>query len=514
MDYYNLGLFFSDVAKENKAKTALRYADKTLNFAELLDWTERLSGVLLHYGIQQGDVIAIASTKQELSYTLMLAALKLGIAYVNIDLNAPAVRNHHILKLAQVSYLFYDQPSSLPKLEELINLSQVNALELTKNIASLSPSRGEKLEHLMKKVDGSSIAYIMFTSGSTGIPKGVAVTHQNLIHFINWGKQHFQINPNDNFAQLSPLYFDNSVFDFYVALFSGASLSPISRELLNQPYELVPYINKMACTIWFSVPSLLMYLTSMKAIAPQCMPHLRHIVFGGEGYPKTELKRLYDFFASQARLTNVYGPTECTCICSAYSISESDFMDLEGLPPLGTLNINFDYLILDEQNNESAQGELCLIGPNVAAGYFNDLNRTKEVFITLTDSKHFMKRMYKTGDLVKEEEGILYFIGRKDNQIKHMGYRIELEEIENAMAKLPHINQAAVVYQRANASYGKLIGFVASSESPEEQYLLNELEKLLPNYMIPSRIVVKKVLPKNSNGKVDRQQLMTEKLYG
>jgi D-alanine--poly(phosphoribitol) ligase subunit 1 len=236
---------------------------------------------------------------------------------------------------------------------------------------------------------------------------------------------------------------------------------------------------------------------------------LRAIIFGGEGYPKVELKKLFDLFSKQTTLVNVYGPTECTCICSAYTLQLDDFNELDGFPTLGKLNPNFDYLILDDKGEDSEIGELCLIGPNVASGYFNDIERSAESFYTLTDSRRFMKKMYRTGDIVKRIDEELYFIGRKDNQIKHMGYRIELEEIEHALIKLPQINQAAVIYLRGNVAYGKLIGFVASTEDLDEKNLLIELAKSLPAYMIPSRILIKHELPKNSNGKVDRQLLQS-----
>jgi D-alanine--poly(phosphoribitol) ligase subunit 1 len=348
----------------------------------------------------------------------------------------------------------------------------------------------------------------MFTSGSTGVPKGVAVTHQNVLHFIAWGRQRFAIGPADSFANLSPMYFDNSVFDFYVALFSGASLAPVARELLTRPYDLVAHVGRMRCTVWFSVPSLLIYLMTMKALTAEGLPALRLIVFGGEGYPKVELKKLYDRFAAQAALVNVYGPTECTCICSAHSLADEDFRDLDGLPTLGGLNPNFDYRILDEDERDAASGELCLIGPNVAAGYFNDPERTAAAFFTLGEPGRYMKRMYRTGDLVREEAGRLYFLGRKDNQIKHMGYRIELEEVEQALARLPGVSRAAAVYQRTGSAFGKLIGFVACAGVADGRALLEELRRLLPDYMVPSRLQVLPQLPTNPNGKVDRRRLL------
>ncbi len=505
---YNLGLSFSDVIITHSHRPALCYPGTQYSYEDLFQWVEGLGVLLISNGLKHGDVIAIGNDKSPLSYALMLAALRLGIAYVNIDVASPLTRNQHILAVSQPALLFFDDSLHEQGMQLLAETCACKSIKLVpETIPSVSEFDRDEQQRLMIQVDGASIAYIMFTSGSTGVPKGVAVTHQNVLHFIAWSQEYFQINAQDNFANLSPMYFDNSVFDFYAGLFSGAALSPVSRKLLTSPYELVTHVEKMKCSIWFSVPSLLIYLMSMKALHRDALPELRQIVFGGEGYPKPELKKLYDVFAKQARLVNVYGPTECTCICSAYPVSEDDFQDMSGLPPLGVLNQNFDYRILDDQERDADSGELCLIGPNVAAGYFNDVERSAASFIVLTESQRFMKRMYKTGDLVQEKQGILYFIARKDNQVKHMGYRIELEEIEHALIKFPQVHQAAVIYHRTNSAYGKLIGFVASPDDITEQSVLNQLAEFLPEYMIPSRIVIRPELPKNPNGKVDRQQL-------
>lgn len=505
---YNLGLYFAGVAGTHARRPALRYAERDCSYADLSRWIDRLAGLLLAQGCGRGDVIAIGHTKQPLSYALMHAALRLGVAYVIIDVESPIERTSRILDVSDAALLFYDDSRYENVMQELAVACTCTLSLLAEDLLPAVPANElEEQQRLMGQVDGSTIAYIMFTSGSTGIPKGVAVTHQNVLHFIAWGQEYFGISDRDNFANLSPMYFDNSVFDFYVGMFSGASLTPIRRELLTSPYELVPYVERMECTIWFSVPSLLMYLMTMKAISATSMPVLRAIVFGGEGYPKVELKKLYDRFSVRAKLVNVYGPTECTCICSAHTLSNEDFVDISGLPTLGRLNQNFDYRIVDDQGHDAASGELCLIGPNVAAGYFNDLERSAASFYTLTEPRRFMKRMYRTGDLVRESEGRLYFIGRKDNQIKHMGYRIELEEIEHALVKLPSVDQATVVYHRTNAAFGKLVGFVACAHDTDEKALLEGLAELLPDYMVPSKLVVVKSLPKNPNGKVDRQQL-------
>lgn len=507
---FNLALLFDKVLAIHATRPALRYTDREYRYSELSRWVDALAVVLLAQGCHRGDVIAIGHNKRPLSYALMLAAIRLGIAYVNIDVASPTARTGSILQVSDAALLFFDDPTYQQAMTELAATKGCRLLMLDeKTLPEVSDTDRALQQRLSQRVDGACIAYIMFTSGSTGVPKGVAVTHQNVLHFIAWGQQRFGITDQDNFANLSPMYFDNSVFDFYVGLFSGAALTPVYRELLTNPYELVQYIGRMACTIWFSVPSLLIYLMAMKAMTPQGLASLRAIVFGGEGYPKIELKKLYDRFSVQARLINVYGPTECTCICSGHTLGDADFLDLTGLPTLGYLNPNFDYRILDEEERDATSGELCLIGPNVAAGYFNDLDRTAAAFYTLTEANRYMKRMYRTGDLVREEAGLLYFVGRKDNQIKHMGYRIELEEIEHALVKLPQVAQAAVVYHRSNAAYGKLVAYVACAGQPDDRDLLKALANLLPDYMVPNKLIVMSDLPKNPNGKVDRQHLRT-----
>jgi len=510
MTYYqhNLVSVFSDLASLYPEKAALCYSEKSYSFSEIEKYANSLAVYLLNQGCQRGDVIAIAHDKRPLSFALMIAALRIGVAYVNFDPESPVLRINSIVQTCSPKLLFFENPDYKPVMLQLVETAECKLVQLDVDVLPLVSNENIRFfSQNSKCIDGSTIAYIMFTSGSTGTPKGVAVTHQNLLHFIAWGRERFEISERDNFANLSPMYFDNSVFDFYVGLFNGASISPICRELLSKPYELVSYVSERCCTIWFSVPSALMYLVAVKAITPKALSDLRVIVFGGEGYPKVELKKLFDRFDGQAKLVNVYGPTECTCICSAYTLGACDFHDLEGLPTLGFLNPNFDHRILNENDQDAAEGELCLIGPNVAAGYFNDNKLSSRAFFTITDANRYMKRMYRTGDLVKKIEGKLYFIGRKDNQIKHLGYRIELEEIENALVNFSEVDQAAVIYVRTTNAYGKLIAFIASSALVDDSALLNSLRSVIPDYMIPSRLIVMESLPKNANGKIDKNAL-------
>jgi D-alanine--poly(phosphoribitol) ligase subunit 1 len=201
----------------------------------------------------------------------------------------------------------------------------------------------------------------------------------------------------------------------------------------------------------------------------------------------------------------VYGPTEGTCICSSYDITEKDFKDLKELPSLGTINQNFSYEILKEKNQK--KGELIIIGPSISPGYYNDSERSEKVFGTYKKGEYYLNRFYRTGDLVEEKKGLLYFIGRVDNQIKHMGYRIELEEIENGMNRVLGIQESAAIYKRVNDSYGKIYAYVVCKNLSQEEIKKN-LKEYLPTYMIPNKIIMLNVLPKNQNGKIDRKALL------
>ena len=280
---------------------------------------------------------------------------------------------------------------------------------------------------------------------------------------------------------------------------------------LSDAARIVSRVEEAGCTLWFSVPSLLIYLMTMKALPAGSARRLRRIVFGGEGYPKRELSRLLTRFGDRATLINVYGPTECTCICSAYPISAEDLADGAGLPPLGQIAANCGYLILESDRGvpEGEVGELCLYGPQLALGYYNDPDRTAAAFTPNPLPGGVPRVIYRTGDLVRRAGGVLHFVGRKDNQIKHMGYRIELEEVEAAAQLLPGTIQAAVVYRRIREGHGLIVAHLAlAADAPRDEAVLRAaLRQTLPEYMLPNRFVFWEELPKNANGKVDRVAL-------
>lgn len=506
--FYNLGTMFGWVAQKNSDRPVLILPDKTLTFKELSNLHLRIASRLVDIGLKRGDRVAIVSAKGSLTFGLMLACLRLGIAYINLDSLAPIERNISIIKASGALRVFVEDSEDSKFFETLAAGIQTLVLSLDNDFVGACDDFQVSPTDTETRVDGATVAYIMFTSGSTGVPKGVAISHQSVLHFIAWIHTRFKISVEDRFTGLNPLHFDNSVFDFFGSIFLGASLAPVRREKIEKPGELLGELESLGCTIWFSVPSLLIYLNAVKAISPYHLRNFRLIVFGGEGFPKSELKKLQLLAPAATKLINVYGPTECTCMCSSYEVQLSDFEDLNGLPPLGEINQNIDYMILDDLGEASKLGELYLIGDNVALGYLNDQERTAIAFTIIKTPDRFGKRMYRTGDIVDIRDGTLRFAGRKDNQIKHLGYRIELEEIELALSDQASVIQSAAIYVRANTDFGRIIAFVAtSSNSLTEHQILEDSRKRLPSYMVPSRIFVLPNLPKNRNGKIDRLAL-------
>lgn len=508
MYIYNLGQRFEYIVRKNKKKTAIIYENKgEQSFESLEIQSNQIANYLINQGLRAKDVVAIQNGKKSVSFATMIACLKLGIIYTNFDFTNPKERIKKIFLTACPKMVIADSMNEIVR--ELCDLMQIEYVNMENNdILQKITSNSEVLaKETINSVSDCNPAYIMFTSGSTGIPKGVLISQRSLLNFIDWGKETFCLNDNDILTNVNPIYFDNSVFDFYCSIFNGITMVAIPKYITEKPKEMLKIIDETKCTFWFSVPSMLIYLTNLKLLGRNTLQNIRAFSFGGEGYPKELLRKLYEIYSESADFYNVYGPTEGTCICSAYQITKED-MEQDGLVSLGQIASNFDYLILDEEGNEKTVGELYLLGNQLALGYYNDEERTSKSFIKYDKNHNYDVRMYKTGDLVKVIDGRLFFVGRADNQIKHMGYRIELEEIENALIKIDGITQCAVVHTVSKNNFSKIIGFIATEKSMDLEYVRKEVKKYLPSYMIPNSFEFLREIPKNSNGKIDKMALL------
>lgn len=502
----NLGIAFKEVALRHKNRTALIYpaTGERITYGELNLLVDRVASILWTKGLRHGQVAAIFHDKSPAAFAAMLACLRLGIIYTNLDPDSPWERLRKILSTCQPSVII-NSFQEIPFGPNLEAEGFRNALHLRE--MSAFTEEDNSLPDCCT-IAGGSPAYIMFTSGSTGMPKGAVMSHANLLWFIAWARDRFAITPDDVLTNVNPIYFDNSVFDFYSAIFSGAALVPITPDQVRDTRLLVRLINDAGCTIWFSVPSLLVYMLTTRALTASDFPAIRKIIFGGEGFPKTKLSQLYAMFGTRAMLENVYGPTECTCICSAHTISAADFEDMQNLAPLGLLAQNFDFEILPLDETDQNFGELFLRGPQVGLGYYNDPERTAKVFIQNPRHSLYVDIGYRTGDLVhRDARDWLHFKGRADFQIKHMGYRIELEEIEAALNTLPAVTECAVIYQKLGEGLGQILAYAATSSSMSSEELLHKIAAIVPPYMVPRHVIVMDLLPKNPNGKIDRVAL-------
>lgn len=510
---YNLAIKFEEISNKYAARQAILNDRISVSYSQLNKKSNRLARYLLEYITVSSSIpiLYIPAVQQELSYCLIIACLKAGICYAFYDPDSPFDRLKKMFDRCQPDLIITDGVETCLATEVISEqYNAIASITIEKESTNLSE------DNLMTtaNVIGTTPAYVMFTSGSTGEPKGVVISHEKLLNFIDWCIDSFKFTPKDVLTNINPLFFDNSVFDFYAAIFSGACLVPITKAQAQFPQTTFEILEKYQCTSWYSVPSLLIYYQNLKSFSQKKLFNLKRIIFGGEGFPLIQLKPLYEQYSETISFFNVYGPTECTCMCSYYRIQPHDFQSDFLYPPLGAIAKNFSYLILDEAGQpvaEGAAGELCLLGPNVSEGYYNDIERTVVSFVQNPQHSHYREIMYKTGDLVRfdPETLKLHILGRKDNQIKYMGYRIELEEIENILMSFSEINKAVVLFNKND----KGIKFVAILE-PNHFFELRQfkivIKTKLPTYMIPREFILVDQVPYNSNGKVDRKLLHTQ----
>jgi D-alanine--poly(phosphoribitol) ligase subunit 1 len=511
MYQYNIATTFCAIADRFTDRPALKMVDgRTVTYGELDAASNRAAHLLSDRGVTRRSVVAIANKKTVDDYAAILGSLKLGAAYVNIDDANPCERLARIFSTCRPRVVV--GAALAPGVQSAARTVDATLLDWTSPAVRAALEKGAPAAPpSMDRITGGDPAYIMYTSGSTGTPKGAAITHANVLNFASWAANRFDIQPEDVLTNVNPMYFDNSVFDLYGSLLNGAAMAPIPREVTANARACIAAVEDAGCTVWFSVPSLLIYLMTMKALEPQRLPAIKKFIFGGEGFPKPELRKVHGLYGHRVRLINVYGPTECTCICSAHDVTQADLDEPDNLVTLGLIAENFDALVLNgdgEQVPAGGVGELCLAGPQVGLGYYNDPERTALAFRANPCNPMWMERTYFTGDLVRLAANgrKLSFVGRKDNQIKQMGYRIELEEIEAALYQVEGVIQAAVVHKANHAGRKHIVAYVAGG--PHGAGLRRALKAILPEYMLPQRINQLSALPRNANGKIDRRALM------
>lgn len=421
-----------------------------------------------------------------------------GNFYTPLDVEMPAERIRKIMdtlapKLIITDHLHKSEVEDFAKSTEVLYLDDCICQQTDVSI----------VEIVKEKILDTDILYVLFTSGSTGMPKGVIISHRALLDFIDWGSHEFDINEQFVFGNQTPFYFSMSVMDIYQTLRNGCTTYIIPHNMFSFPVLLMQYMQEKRINTLFWVPSALLMVSAFHCLSTPHLSELKRVFFGGEVMPLKHLnawKREYP----DVQYVNFYGPTEVTDTCAFYEVNR-EFEDTDMLP-IGKSCRNMDVFLLDDDNrlvNDGEVGEVCVRGSGLSYGYYNDPDRTKEVFVQNPLNRLYPEIIYRTGDLAKMNEyGELVFVSRKDFQIKHMGNRIELGEIENAVSSLEGVMQNGCIYDKKRS---KIILFYTGSL--EEKELKNKLEKLLPAYMLPNRRIKLDQMPVNLNGKIDRTTL-------
>ena len=485
-------------------RLAIRQREDAVSFKELWNRSEALSAFLLENNVDHKPIV-IYGDKEIDFVAVMHAALKTGVAYVPVDISYPVQR---LMKI--VDQVESDIIVNFSKLEVEINGSAV----IDKcDVNDIYSSYADAVSHCDNWVKEDDICYILFTSGSTGEPKGVPISKGNLLNFTDWFLSFCKVKYDEYYAINQVSYsFDVSDICLYIYLPLGICLLNIDRKMARDMRLLFPYLTKYQAGVWISTSSFLELCIFDKHFDRVLMPKLDVVILAGEVLTKNLSSTIFERFEG-VKLVNGYGPTEATVLLTACYITEEMLHDTKSLP-IGEILSDGKANIVSEYIGENGEeiGELQVASRSVARGYYKNDRLTKERFYENEDGV----MGYKTGDLVYEDNGLIYYVGRKDFQIKLHGLRIELNDIESNLNKLAYISGSVVlpVYKDGKPDY--LAAFVTLNEEQSESAIRfamrvkNDLKEMIPVYMVPKKVTVVQEFPLNVNGKIDRKKLLED----
>ncbi len=509
---------FFQTAHKYPTHNALVSGVKTFSYEECAHTVTELA-----YGLQQlvprGGKIALNIHKSPEAVLMMLACLTAGIAYVPIDVASPMARRRFILRDSQSCALFLDAHTAheWQKEQDLLALLCV----LITPISIAAPSKHELTLHQVQNFGSQSptvepplsiddLAYVLYTSGSTGEPKGVLITQGNAAAFVNWATDYFPVQSTDHVAVHAPLHFDLPVFDLYVSFARGATVYLIDEKTVLFPQALFHFLQHHQITVLYAVPSALTALIHRSTLSKEGLPHLRLLLYAGEEFHITPLSELMQAIP-QTQIYNLYGPIETNVITVCKVLPE--YLHSTHHIPIGLPVSHATIFLLDEHEQAieepDKEGEIVVSGPSVTPGYLHRADQTAKAKTRVTYNGQSWQ-CYRTGDYARwDEQHIIHFIGRRDTLVKTRGFRVDLGDVEAALMAHPAVAEAGVIAQAHPDYTNLLLAFVV----PQKDNILSEdalrrwLTDILPAYMLPYRITFSPALPKTSTGKIARQQL-------
>ena len=479
-------------------KLAFSDGERGLSFRELRRSCGGIGTALAQRGIYRRPVVVFMRKSPE-EVAAFFGVIAGGNFYVPIDEEMPAGRIQLILNNVQAPLILCDRETEAAARDFQCPGAEIALYEQLSQTEPEEAVLGEIRRHA---IDTDPI-YIVFTSGSTGVPKGVAACHRSVIDYIEQLSDALELGEQSVFGNQTPLYFDACLKELYPTLKFGATTYLIPRGLFSLPMKLVEYLNEHRINTICWVVSALTMVSAFGTFETVKPKYLRTVAFGSEVFPLKQF-RLWRKALPQASFTNLYGPTEGTGMCCFYRV-DRDFADGEPIP-IGRPFPNREILLLQEDGTlagEGEEGEICIRGTALTLGYYKDPERTAAAFVQNPLNTAYPELIYRTGDIGRRNErGELIFVSRRDQQIKHMGHRIELGEIEVNVNLLPGIRLCACRYDPQRK---KLI--LHYEGELEEQELTRQLKEKLPRYMLPNRVIRLEHMPLTANGKLDRVAL-------
>ena len=490
--------YLNEIVKKVPDKTAYSDGTVSLTFREVYAQSRSVGSFLYKKGIYKKPVVVFMQRAPR-EIAAFFGVITGGDFYVPVDEEMPAGRIQLILDNVKSPLVICDETTA-----EKAKAFDLKGGEIVLYDDMIGTGiEDEALERIYRSAVDTDPIYIVFTSGSTGVPKGVAACHRSVIDYIEQLSEVLAFDGNTVFGSQTPLYFDACLKELYPTLKFGATTYLIPRSCFSFPVALVEYLNRYQInTICWVVSALTMVsaFDTFQTVKPE---YLRTVAFGSEVFPIKQFRRWREALP-EATFTNLYGPTECTGMCCYYRV-EREFADDEAIT-IGRPFENREVLLLTADGRlagEGEEGEICVRGTALTLGYYNDPVRTAEAFVQNPLNTAYPELIYRTGDIGRRnEKGELVFVSRKDFQIKHMGHRIELGEIEVNVDMLPEIRMSACIY---DTKKGKIVLYFVGDISEKE--LTAALKTKLPRYMLPNRIFRIESMPLTANGKIDRVTL-------
>jgi amino acid adenylation domain-containing protein len=489
----------------------------TISYRQLAVLSDRVRDRLLHTGVLPGDRVGLFLPKSIDAIVALLGVMKAGAAYVPVDPEAPARRGAFILSDCAVHTVIADTrltAALAPAMAELDATPQIMEVNYESGPVPIEAAldAAQQRDPATAARDAEprpdDLAYILYTSGSTGQPKGVRLTHRAALTFVGWCEAEFTPRADDVYSSHAPLHFDLSIHDVFVSLANGARLVLIGEELGRDPVRLAALIADERISVWYSTPSILNLLAQYGRLDRVDASALRLVLFAGEVFPIPQLRRVKELWP-HPRFYNLYGPTE-TNVCTYFEVPRTLDPDTVEPFPIGRMCPPLRGRVIDESGADAAageEGELVVAGPGLMDGYWNLPELTARAFLT---DEHG-ERWYRTGDIVREDDDGLYrFHGRRDRMVKRRGFRVELGEIEAGLAGYPGVQEVAVV-AIADTDHGLRIRAylrLAGETRPSIIALKNYCVERLPRYMVPDTFEFVGSLPRTSTDKIDYRSLL------